>query len=124
MDRPCGVLSERLGVARILLVDDEASVVDELRRSLRELRNDWTIDAALSGADALLAMDREAFDVVVSDMRMPGMNGAQLLTRVRDRHPATARLILSGFTNEEAVLCSIGPAHQFFAKPCEPSALA
>ena len=90
MDRPCGVLSERLGVARILLVDDEASVVDELRRSLRELRNEWTIDAALSGADALLAMDREAFDVVVSDMRMQGMNGAQLLTRVRDRRRAAA----------------------------------
>jgi HD-like signal output (HDOD) protein len=63
-------------------------------------------------------------DVVVSDMRMPGMDGAELLVRVRERWPASARIILSGQSDHDAVFRAIGPAHQYLAKPCDIDELA
>lgn len=111
-------------MAHILLVDDEPSVTSALRRSLRVLRADWTVHTATSGADALELMDTQHFDVIVSDMRMPQMDGATLLAHVRERHPGTVRLILSGHTAHESLMRSVGPAHQFLAKPCEPAVLS
>src|SRR5438045_8868690 len=68
-------------------------------------------------------MAESPFDVVVSDMRMPGMNGAELLAEVMKRHPKTVRLILSGHADKDLILKCVGSAHQFLAKPCEPEAL-
>ena len=68
-------------------------------------------------------MSAEPFDVVVSDMRMPQMDGAQFLETVRDRWPATARIILSGFAENESVMRTIGPAHIYLAKPCDAQVL-
>jgi DNA-binding NarL/FixJ family response regulator len=61
--------------------------------------------------------------VVVSDMRMPVMNGAQLLTAIRDRHPMTVRLILSGHADSDLVSQCLGVAHQYISKPCDPEQL-
>lgn len=76
-----------------------------------------------SGAKALESMARAPFDVVVSDMRMPGMNGAELLGRVMQHHPKTVRFILSGHADKELILKCVGSTHQFLAKPCDPDAI-
>jgi putative nucleotidyltransferase with HDIG domain len=68
-------------------------------------------------------MDVEPFDVVVTDMKMPGMNGAELLALVQDRHPGTVRIVLSGHADMDASMRSVAVSHQFLAKPCEASAL-
>jgi len=62
-------------------------------------------------------------DVVVSDMKMPGMDGGQLLTEVMKRYPNTVRLVLSGQADREAILQLVGPAHQYLSKPCNPEEL-
>ena len=74
---------------------------------------------ALGGPAALEEMAKAPFDVVVSDMRMPGMDGATLLAKVKERHPATARIILSGHSEREAVVNALPISHQFLSKPCE-----
>ena len=108
----------------VLFVDDEKSVLDGLRRSLHGQRNEWNQVFATSGAEALEILDRERVAVVVSDMRMPGMDGATLLDRVRTIQPEAVRIILSGFSEREAIFRTIGPAHQYFVKPCTTHALA
>lgn len=78
---------------------------------------------APGGAEALETLAAEPADVVVSDMRMPGMDGAQLLAEVRRRYPQVVRIVLSGHSEEETVLRSVGAAHQYLAKPCDPDLL-
>ena len=108
---------------RILFVDDEPNVLDGLRRMLRPMRKEWEMAFAPGGEEALDALAEKHFDVVVSDMRMPGMDGAQLLTEVKQRHPEIVRIVLSGHSEKETVLRSVGPAHQYLAKPCDPEQL-
>jgi HD-like signal output (HDOD) protein/ActR/RegA family two-component response regulator len=108
---------------RVIFVDDEPKVLDGLRRMLRKLRDEWDMEFALSGREALEAMARQPFDVVVSDMRMPEMDGAQLLNTVKERYPGTVRLILSGHSDKEMILRSVGPTHQYLAKPCDADTL-
>ena len=108
---------------RILFVDDEVKLLDGLRRMLRATRKDWDVSFAGSGAEALALMDANPVDVVVTDMRMPGMDGAALLEQVSERHPAAIRIVLSGHFDVEAGLRAIPVAHQFLAKPCDPEIL-
>jgi putative nucleotidyltransferase with HDIG domain len=108
---------------RILFVDDELQVLDGLSSALRSRRDDWTMVFAQGGLAALEHLDVEPFDVVVSDMRMPGMGGAELLQLVRQRHPETVRLVLSGHSEFEATLDAAPFAHQFLAKPCRSDEL-
>ncbi len=81
------------------------------------------MEFAGSGPEALNRLSQNSFDVVVSDMRMPGMDGAQLLTEVKRRHPQMARVILSGHSEKEFVMKSVRIAHQYLAKPCEVETL-
>ena len=104
---------------RVLFVDDEPNVLQGLRRMLRPYRNEWEMEFAENGQDALALMDKAPFDVVVSDMRMPGMDGAQLLTKVMERHPHTIRIVLSGQSDIETVYRSVHCAHQYLAKPSD-----
>lgn len=108
---------------RILFVDDEPMILDGLRRSLRNLRSEWDMFFAKSGAEALALMQQRPFDVLVTDMRMPRMNGVELLREVRSRHPGTVRLVLSGQADEQMIFQCIGLAHQYLAKPCDPESL-
>ena len=108
---------------RILFVDDEPKILDGLRRMLRNMRREWDMTFVTSGREALEAINKEPFDVVVSDMRMPEMDGAELLNRVRERCPTAVRLILSGHSEREMILKSVGPTHQFLAKPCDADSL-
>ncbi len=108
---------------QILFVDDEPKVLDGLRRMLRPMRDEWDLTFAASAREALDAIDRAPFDVVVSDMRMPEMDGAALLDEVKQRCPAAVRLILSGYSDDEMAVRSVGPTHQFLAKPCDAETL-
>jgi HD-like signal output (HDOD) protein len=107
----------------ILFVDDEPLVLQGLRRMLHDLRKDWDMHFAENGEQALALMSRTTVDVVVSDMRMPGMNGAQLLNHVMVRFPKTVRIILSGHADKDLILKCVGSTHQYLSKPCEPQAL-
>jgi putative nucleotidyltransferase with HDIG domain len=107
----------------VLFVDDESNVLSGLRRLLRGQRSEWDMEFASSGSEALQLMEKRPVDVIVSDMRMPHMNGAELLAKVAKDYPKTVRLILSGQSENEKILRSIGPAHQFLSKPCDPDVL-
>lgn len=108
---------------RIIFVDDETQILDGLRRMLRKKRSEWEMEFYDGGEAALERMREWQPDVVVSDMRMPGMDGATLLTRIQEEHPETVRIVLSGYAELEAALRAIPVAHQFLTKPCEPTAL-
>jgi len=108
---------------RILFVDDDELALRGLERLLRSMRSEWDMEFVDSGAKALERMAEASFDVVVSDMRMPKMNGAELLNEVMKRHPKTVRLILSGYADRELILKCVGSTHQYLAKPCEGKAL-
>jgi len=107
----------------ILFVDDEPNLLNGLRRMLRPMRQCWDMDFAESGPDALQIVDRHPCDVVVSDMYMPGMDGSQLLHKIRQNSPETIRFILSGHPDQPMILGSVGSTHQFLAKPCRASEL-
>lgn len=107
----------------ILFVDDEISILDGLKRMLRPMRTEWEMAFAPGGEAALALLQESAFDVIVTDMRMPGMDGATLLEIVRERYPGTLRIILSGYTELQASLRAVPVAHQFLLKPCDPEML-
>lgn len=108
---------------RIIFVDDEDMVLQGLQRMLRPMRDEWEMEFFNSGAQALERLARSPVDVVVSDMRMPGMNGAEFLAHVMRQHPRTVRLILSGHADKDLILRCVGSTHQFLAKPCDPEAI-
>lgn len=107
----------------VLFVDDEPNILAGLKRMLRILRGEMDFQFAGSGADALALLGREHVDVIVSDMRMPGMDGATLLTAVQERHPEIIRIMLTGQADEQAILRTVGIVHQFLAKPANPEHL-
>lgn len=109
---------------RLLFVDDDPNVLNGLRRSLYRMRQDWDMEFVDSSAAALAQLEKQPYDAVISDMRMPGMDGADLLEEVKQRYPDTVRIILSGQSSRSAIFRSIAPAHQFLAKPCDPQELS
>lgn len=108
---------------RILFVDDEPNVLEGLQDALRRQRRAWEMVYALGPAAADAELAKGPFDIVVSDMRMPGMDGAALLKRVKELHPQTARIILSGHSDQEASIRSLAVAHRFLGKPFHSGAL-
>jgi len=108
---------------RIVFVDDEPDVLQATRRSLREMRHEWSMEFASSGAAALEELAKTPADVIVSDMRMPGMDGWELLAEVKKLYPQTVRLVLSGHADARSIMRAVGTAHQYLAKPCENGAL-
>lgn len=108
---------------RILFVDDEPKILEGLQRMLRPQRNEWEMAFAPGGETALAMLEAETFDVIVSDMRMPVVDGAALLEIVREKYPGMLRVILSGYTELEASFRAVPVAHQFLLKPCDPDGL-
>lgn len=108
---------------RLLFVDDEPNVLSGLKRSLHAMRAEWDMEFVDSANAALAALEKQPYDAIISDMRMPLMDGADLLEEVKKRYPDTVRMILSGQSSRGAVFRSISPAHQFLAKPCDPQEL-
>lgn len=103
----------------ILFVDDEPSILQGIRRVTRSMRDEWDMHFCEGGEAGLTLLGQVDIDVVVSDMRMPGMDGSEFLGHVRELHPGAARIILSGYAEEEAVFRSTRVAHQFLTKPCD-----
>jgi len=110
-------------VKKVLFVDDEPNVLQGLRRMLRPMRSEWDMHFAEGPEQATDLLQSHAFDVIVTDMRMPHMDGAELLAKVMKSDPTIARIVLSGQTDQEAALRSAGTVHQFLAKPCDADAL-
>ncbi|MDX9974720.1 MAG: response regulator [FCB group bacterium] len=108
---------------RILFVDDETHVLEGLERMLFSMQGQWEMAFAPSGQEALALLKVDEFDLVVTDMRMPGMDGAALLSEVARLYPNTVRFVLTGQSDKETVFRSMGTAHQFLTKPCESKAL-
>ena len=111
------------GKRRILFVDDEPLILQGLQRMLHSMQEEWDMAFVESGARALELMEREPFDVIVSDMRMPGMNGAELLCQVQNLYPRTTRLILSGYADRELVLQCLGSTDHYLSKPYNAASL-
>ena len=107
----------------VLFVDDEPNVLMGLKRLLRPMRDAWDVYFAASGKEALEILQTVRMDAVVSDMRMPGMDGPELLTRVMQAYPNMIRFALSGYSDQEMVGRSIAPTHQYLTKPCEANRL-
>jgi CheY-like chemotaxis protein len=108
---------------RVLFVDDEPNVLDAIQRTLRKQVDVLT---ATSGVEGLrLLGEAGPFALVVSDMRMPSMNGAQFLAKVREQEPDTVRMILSGQADLQATIAAVNEGHiyRFLSKPCPPDQL-
>lgn len=101
----------------ILIVDDEPNILKSLKRLM--IDTDYKVLSADSGESGLDLLERCEAHLVISDYRMPGMNGVEFLTKVREKYPATMRLILSGFADATAVVEAIndGQVYKFMPKP-------
>jgi response regulator RpfG family c-di-GMP phosphodiesterase len=109
---------------RILCVDDEPNVLEGLRRGLR---NRLTIDTAQGAAEALALLEQTGpYAVVVSDLRMPGMDGIRFLAEVRQRAPHTVRIMLTGNADQQSAIDAVneGRIFRFLCKPCPSDVLA
>lgn len=107
----------------ILFVDDDSNILHGMKRLLRPLRDEWEMAFVNSGTEALDYMVRTPVDVVVTDMRMPGMDGAQLLTEVVAKRPAAVRIVLSGQASRGSMTRALASTHQYLEKPCDPDVL-
>jgi HD-like signal output (HDOD) protein/CheY-like chemotaxis protein len=103
----------------ILFVDDEINILNGLRRMLHSKKKEWHMHFVLTGQEALDLLESERFDAIVSDMRMPCMNGAQLLSKVMEKYPRITRIALSGYSDTQMILESIKATHLFISKPTD-----
>ena len=107
----------------VLFVDDDSSLLASIRRLLHRFRDDWQMEFCSSAKEALRHLEQKHVDVVVSDIRMPNMDGTELMQAIAQNHPSVIRFILSGQAEKETILKLVDDVHQYFAKPCNPSAL-
>ncbi|HUG09385.1 MAG TPA: HDOD domain-containing protein [Opitutaceae bacterium] len=103
---------------RVLFVDDEMFLLQALQRMLRPMCLEWEMVFCQTGAAALEAFAVKSFDVVVTDMKMPGMDGATLLRAVARLNPNTVRIGISGQTDPRQIPGCVDITHQFLTKPC------
>lgn len=109
---------------QILFVDDDSNLLDGLQDALRAYRHRWKMTFVSSGADALAVLQAQPHDVIVSDLRMPVMDGARLLELARDLCPGAVRIVLSGQAEVDVVVRAAAVAHRLIAKPCVAADLA
>jgi len=103
----------------VLFVDDEPNILSGLRRMLRPQRAHWDMRFAEGGQAAIDLMATEPVDAVVSDMRMPDVDGAALLEHVGAVSPGVIRIILSGEADRALTMRTVGQSHRFLSKPCD-----
>jgi HD-like signal output (HDOD) protein len=107
----------------IVFVDDEQELLDGLRARLYKHRHDWRMQFVLSAEEAIAVFEQGAVDLIVSDVRMPKMDGCQLLGIIKQRWPKTIRIIVSGYNDAVQALSLTSLAHQYIAKPCDAGQL-
>lgn len=107
----------------ILIVDDEKNIISALKRLLRN--ENYNIFSGNSGAEGLEILKKETVQLIISDQRMPGMNGTEFLSRVMQEHPDIIRIILSGYTDIDSITEAINKGHiyKFLLKPWNDSSL-
>lgn len=108
----------------LLLIDDDPDVLEVMRRGIARRLPSWEVAVAADASEAFAALGERGFDVVLSDVTMSGLDGAQVMHRVRETHPDAVRILMSGFADQETRLRSAAVAHQFLAKPFDLSALS
>ncbi len=108
---------------RLLVVDDERSVLDGLRRILYRRKNEWKLEFVSNARDALSAMRTHHYDIVISDLKMPGMNGVVFLEKVKRKYPNTIRFMLSGYNDKKLIDRAVRCVHRFIPKPCQPGTI-
>ena len=111
-------------IEKILFVDDDQNILDGYKRTLR---NDFQIETAASAIEALTAIQSQStFAVIVSDMRMPGMDGIQFLARVKESCPESIRIMLTGNADQQTAIDAVneGSIFRFLNKPCSPQVMA
>ena len=108
---------------RLLFIDDDPAVLDGLRRLLRPMRERWDIQFASGGAAGLEALDSSPPDVLITDIRMAGIDGTVVLRHAADKHPDVVRIVLSGHMEFEEELRRRSMAHKFLTKPCQAEEL-
>ena len=107
----------------ILFVDEEKFVLKALQRSFRKMRQEWDMRFAGHPAEALQTLQNAPVDVIVTETVFTDQNGIDFLQAVREHHPQSVRIILSGYADRNVVLQSVDLAHQYLSKPCEDDAL-
>ncbi len=108
---------------RILFVDDEKDILDGYRRLLH---GEYNLQTALGGSQALAELHLFGpYAIVISDMYMPDMNGAEFLSRVRQLAPATVRMLLTGYKDVDLAIAAVneGRIFRYLTKPCKKSDL-
>lgn len=108
---------------RILFVDDEPAILDGLRNRLRRLRSTFEMTFAEGGPAAVELLGNTTFDVVVTDMRMPVVDGTEVLRKTHALQPHAVRIVLSGHADLDSVLRVVPVAHRYLMKPCDPDEL-
>ncbi len=112
-----------LSRVRVLFVDDEPQVLTGLKNRLRRQRREWDMHFVSSSTDAAKRIVAEGFDVVVTDMQMPRMDGAALLAHIHDHAPETVCFVLTGESRPEATAKASSYARAILRKPCEATEL-
>ncbi|MCB9898096.1 MAG: response regulator [Planctomycetes bacterium] len=110
-------------MTRVLFVDDDTRVLSGLRRQLHDRREAWEMVFAPGGPEALALVGAETFDAVVTDMKMPVIDGAKVLVQVVERQPSALRIVLSGEADPERRVDAASCAHRYLVKPCAPETL-
>jgi HD-like signal output (HDOD) protein/CheY-like chemotaxis protein len=108
---------------QVMFVDDEAQILGSLRASLYKRRKDWQMHFVPGGEQALAMLRESQVDVLVTDLRMPGMDGTTLLARAKAEFPDTIRIVLSGYPDDRQSQRLAALAHRYLSKPCEPRGL-
>ena len=104
----------------ILFVDDDPNIIAGLKRMLHPLKKEWNLIFTNGGNEALEKIESTPVDVVISDIRMPGIDGTQLLTKIKDKYPHIVRITLSGYANDNMALRNARIVHQSLSKPTTP----
>lgn len=108
---------------RVLLIDDERPLVDGLKKALRPWREHWDVSTAVGGRAGIELLQQQTFDAVVSDARMPDVDGEAVLIAARTLNPNAVRLVLSGQVDAKTGHRLASVAHQFLVKPSSPQAV-
>jgi YesN/AraC family two-component response regulator len=105
----------------LLVVDDDINLLDGLKRSMREKQNMWKQLYASSANEALNILASQKIDVIITDYKMPGVDGLELLSIIKEKYPDTKRILLTGQSENEVFESAKDIAHSYLSKPCPVS---
>jgi DNA-binding NtrC family response regulator len=108
---------------KILFVDDEKNLLDSLKRNLRSFSEQWSMEFTDSAKAAIGLLNNGEYDIIVSDYKMPEMDGLELLKIVKEKYPGTKRILLTGQSDTEIYDISKEIVDLYISKPCDHNEL-